>query len=356
MAKKSTEPTTLEKLETAQQIQNDILDNLETDDEREAVLAMLKAEGIEITGEEEANLVKESLGEEEGGETKTGTETNTETETGTETETETNEETESETAALQKQLDAQAEEIAALRQKQAQDEADAELRRLASEKVQESLTKFNEEKEQSATKIDEYRNLYGDEAADELKKQQDEIFQLKSEQLKNQQNAEYAKLKANFLDQQGKQAAGEQEIAKVPDLYDWYKKGDPKDANKEDKAIWNYAIETDNLLRNNPQWADKSKEERYVEVAKRVRADLGIQPRAQKSKTDGDSRTQLQDLLTQKQTQTNVPESLTNISGGITSAQRGVTAESLEKIDVADLAAMDLTSDQLDRISQAIFS
>ena len=354
MSGEKEELTNLEKYERAQYFQS-VIDTLGTEEEREAVRLTMKSEGIELTGEEEGELLKQ-LEADKSDETDNAGETD-ETKKTEETdppddpktgESEEKEETDPNITALQAQIDAQARELAELRQKQISEEHDKDLRAQASKKVEAALASLNEEKEKQATQLAEFRELYGEEAADELQKQQELLLSVKTENLKSQQETEYAKLKAEHAETLTAKQTWEQEIQTIPELNQWRVDHDAAEAGDKSKssANWNYAIATDDMLRQHPDWADKPRTERYKEVTKRVKADMGIQSGSQESKEEG-TREKLAKLIQQQNDKdASYPGSLSDISGGV-GGKRGITEDHLEKMDTADLASLNLSSDKL---------
>lgn len=59
----------------------------------------------------------------------------------------------------------------------------------------------------------------------------------------------------------------QEQVDAIPDLFEW--QHDP------DQTAFQLAIAADKLLMTHPKWKDKTQAERYVEVVRRVKADLG---------------------------------------------------------------------------------
>lgn len=84
-------------------------------------------------------------------------------------------------------------------------------------------------------------------------------------------------VKADTAVQQTEQEALQADIDAVPDIATW---------QAENGEAWATAVRTDQYLRTLPKWQDKPQRERFAEVARRVREDLGLPPAVNKAAGD----------------------------------------------------------------------
>ena len=266
-----------------------------------------------------------------------------------------------EVEVLTKRLDDQSRAISAMQTKQQTEESATEFRRMASEKVQGAVTALKTERDNSEKEVEEFRDSYGDEAAEKLKSQKDEVFQLRQDAITRDQNDEFNKLQALQSEQSRKDAATMSDIQATPELHKWHQ--DSIAANKGDTTksadTFNYAIQMDNLLQEHPQWKSKPQTERFAEVERRVKADLEHQPGSPNLQDKGQTSTKEQiktAIKDQTQEKDNLPDTLSSLAGGTSEGNKGLSMESLDKMDMTDLAALGYTSEELAEFASANFS
>ena len=263
---------------------------------------------------------------------------------------------------LKTQLDEQSRVIGEIADKAAGGmQSSAEFRRLASEKVQGAVTALKTEREAFGKKIDEFRDLYGDEAAEELKSQKDEVFKLQQESITRDQNDEFNRLQAVQSEQNRTETATISDIQAVPELHKWHQDAQAATNGDTTKSAdtFNYAIQVDNLLQGHPLWKSKPQVERFAEVERRVKADLELQPGSpnlQDKTPQKSTKEQIQKAIDdQAKGVVNLPETLSTLAGGTSADNQSLSLESLDKMDATQIAALGLTNDQLAEFASANF-
>ena len=363
-------------LQQAAYIEEQILDAYDTPEERDAARRMMQdVTGVDAdtkltTAQIEAAEKAAAEGDapiKPADETKAGKETKPEDTKPTEAakaveDTKPVEETKpTEVEVLTKRLDDQSRAISAMQTKQQTEESATEFRRLASEKVQGAVTALKTERDNSEKEVEEFRDSYGDEAAEKLKSQKDEVFQLRQEAITRDQNDEFNRLQAVQSEKSKTETETMSDIQATPELHKWHQ--DMLAATKGDTTksadTFNYAIQVDNLLQGHPQWKSKPQIERFAEVERRVKADLEIQPGSPnlQDKEQATTKEQIKKAIQdQAQNKDNLPDTLSSLAGGTSEGNKGLSMESLDKMDMTDIAALGYTSEQLAEFASANFS
>lgn len=127
-------------------------------------------------------------------------------------------------------------------------------------------------------------------------------------------------------------------IDEVPDLVAWQAKGG---------ALWRAAIEADDTLKADPAWASRSVKERFEEVSRRVREDVGLPPRSTAPATQTPA---AKPAATSAKLEPAVPSSLSDIPGG--GAPDLDMQDSIERSSAPGLGARmrSMSDDQIDAL------
>jgi len=145
------------------------------------------------------------------------------------------------------------------------------------------------------------------------------------------------------------------DIRAVPELNQWYLDATAAAAGDKTKssAQYEYATQMDKMLQSHPVWKTRPQGERFAEVAKRVKADLGIQSGSLESQ-DGDPGKEIDDAIRKQGGGEGLPGTMSDLDGGNADAGGAMTLEAVDKMDIAELASRGFSSDQLERLSAAI--
>ena len=151
--------------------------------------------------------------------------------------------------------------------------------------------------------------------------------ELAEEKAANKAKAEAAEAERKAAEEKQQQSIAEQvQEAKEnnPDLVHW---------EKHDEDAWNEAMMQDEVLRRIPKWANKSYEERFEEVVKRVRA---VMPEATKPPTEpSPAETKEKAKAKLEKAPVRKPTTLSDIQGGANPASE---KENIESLPVHELA------------------
>ena len=236
--------------------------------------------------------------------------------------------------ALRQELAAANSRISELENTQNTPVDDTAFRQKADEVVAQQIADLAAERETAKSKIESYRENYGDEAADELTRTMDESFELKEHAIDvawqdiydAEKEAHDTEIRASSLLMT--------DINQVPELKTWY-----EDASNNNKPrMWDLAANMDQFLRQDDAWKDKPQVERFKEVVNRVKIASGEQsgPPPTPQVPEKSTSQAIDEAISKDANKSTNPSTLSDLPGSITSE----TINDLTDISMSKLAAL----------------
>lgn len=118
--------------------------------------------------------------------------------------------------------------------------------------------------------VESLREYAGDEVADAIKAQQEQIRRLNEEVRQRDEREQQER-------QEAEQRTVQQDIDSVPELATWQSNGSP---------LWDAAVSADNRLREDPEWSSKPRQERFKEAVRLVKREAGVPEQPSSSQGD----------------------------------------------------------------------
>ena len=207
------------------------------------------------------------------------------------------------------------------------------------------------------------REEFGDEIANRFADASREKQTLREENLESARQAEANKLRAVHAQHVASTTTAEQDLMQVPQLATWLRAANSGDV----KAIASYkmALQIDEMMNSEPEWAGKTRLERYQEIGRRAAIMAGAEPPAPapsdppdpgkkgaRTAKEIDAEIARQAGVTQPGPgkTTTLPDSLTDLPSGDVAS--GIDA-ALEQMDATDLYAKGLSLDALDKLIES---
>jgi len=251
----------------------------------------------------------------------------------------------SEAEALRAQLLERDRTIAELQSKIDVAGSEDEYRAKADEKVRTVNEQIDADATALETKIAEFRENYGDEAAEALKKSEEAALTLRREAAKRDWQAEFDRAR----DEHARTAAAQNEtvvtIRQIPELQSWLDESNRSAAGDAtaDPTRFNLARTFEEMLQRQPEWQGRPRIDLYREVVSRVKTAMGEQsgtPQTpEQPKSTGE---RMRDAIRSGQDGVqDGPQTLSDLSGGTSSRVKKETHE----MTLADMTA--LSEDEL---------
>lgn len=230
-------------------------------------------------------------------------------------------------------------EIAELRTKLLLQQDEDVVRATVAEQMQKRAAEGAELRGKQEEEVRQFQDLYGEDAAKALKAAHDRANEMRAEQDKQIEAAEIEKTRAVRQEQLSENQKVDAAIAGIPELAAWRADAEARMAGDttKDRATYDLAVNMDNYLAQQPEWAGKSYAERFQKVVEMVRSSTGAGSAG--APLAPDTKAMQEAIQRQVRQDQPAPTTMSDIQGGSPAA---LDMDSrIENLSAAELAAMD---------------